>query len=145
MEALDHKYNNFRKCYEALGNVIKVQEELNYIALANPIADDLFKAGVIKHFELAYETAWKFLKQYFAEVYHQDFSSPKSVFRACETYRLVPQYIVNELITLADARNTTTHIYDQVLAQEVCDSIVRHHQVFGVIIETIQMPSKESV
>jgi hypothetical protein len=43
---------------------------------------------------------------------------------------------------LAEARNTTTHIYDQVLAQEVCDSIVSHHQVFGVILEIIQMPPK---
>jgi len=142
MEALNHKYSNFKKCYEALGNVIVVQEELHYIALANPIANDLFKAGVIKHFELAYETAWKFLKQYLAEVYGQELSSPKSVFRACETYRIFPQHIVNELITLADARNTTTHIYDQILAQEVCDSIIRHHQVFGVILETVSIPPR---
>jgi len=140
MEALNHKYNNFKKCYEALGNVILVQEELNYIAIANPIADDLFKAGVIKHFELAYETAWKFLKQYLADVYHQELSSPKAVFRSCETYRVFPPHIANELIMLADARNTTTHIYDQILAQEVCDSIVNHHQVFGVILKTIKMP-----
>ncbi len=37
MEALNHKYDNFKKCYEALGNVIVVQKELNYIALTNPI------------------------------------------------------------------------------------------------------------
>jgi len=140
MEALNHKYNNFRKCYESLGNVIAVQEELNYIAVANPIADDLFKAGVIKHFELAYETAWKFLKQYLADVYNHEVASPKQVFRACETYRMFPENIVNELIMLADARNTTTHIYDQILAQEVCNSIVSHHLVFGKVIESIKIP-----
>jgi nucleotidyltransferase substrate binding protein (TIGR01987 family) len=142
MEILKHKYDNFKKCYDALGNIIEMQKKLNNIALENPVADDLFRSGVIKHFELAYETAWKFLKQYIADVYHQDLVSPKAVFRACEQYQIFPQQIVNELITLADARNTTTHIYDQVLAREVCNSIVAHHRVFGIILDTIQMPPK---
>jgi nucleotidyltransferase substrate binding protein (TIGR01987 family) len=143
MEILKHKYDNFKKCYEALGNIIEMQKKLNDIAATNPVADDLFNAGVIKHFELTYETAWKFLKQYILEVYNQDLSSPKPVFRACDVHKILPQYIVNELIMLVDARNATTHIYDQVLAREVCNSIVAHHRVFGMILDNIQIPSKE--
>jgi hypothetical protein len=63
----------------------------------------------------------------------ESYGSPNSV---------LSEYITNELIMLADARNTTTHIYDQVLAQEVCDSIVSHYQVFGIIIEAIQIQSQ---
>ena len=30
---------------------------------------DLLSAGVIQHFELAYETPWKFLKQYLDDIF----------------------------------------------------------------------------
>jgi nucleotidyltransferase substrate binding protein (TIGR01987 family) len=137
MEGLTHKYNNFKKCYETLGNVIKLQEQLQINTASNPVMQDLITAGVIKHFELAYETAWKFLKEYLANVHNCEALSPKQVFRECEKYQIFPTIIINELITLADARNTTTHIYNQILAQEVCDSIVKHYQVLGQILKII--------
>jgi len=88
MEILNKKYDNFKKCYESLGNVIKLQQQLSDIALENPVANDLFNAGVIQHFEITYETAWKFLKQYLLEYYEVDIPSPKQVFRTCETYKI---------------------------------------------------------
>lgn len=42
-------------------------------------------------------------------------------------------------ITLAEARNSTTHIYNQILAQEVCSSIVDHYKVFGQILKIIKI------
>ena len=135
MEGLENKYNNFKKCYEALGNVIELQEQLEISAASNPIMQNLITAGVIKHFELTYETAWKFLKEYLAKIYNCEALSPKQVFRECEKYKIFSTIIINELITLADARNTTTHIYNQILAQEVCDSIIKHYQVLGQILQ----------
>jgi len=139
MEGLIHKYENFKKCYESLGRVIELQKEFEQLAIDNPVAQDLFTAGVIKHFELAYETAWKFLKEYLAEKYNHEVLSPKTTFRACEEYRLFPQKMIVELIMLADTRNSTTHIYDQILAQEVCNSITQHYEVFGKILEIIKI------
>lgn len=131
MEDLKYKYENFKKCYVALGNVIEIQKQLAEIAEESPVAEDLFISGVIKHFELTYETCWKFLKVYLAEKYDCQALSPKAIFRACETYRLFSQMMINELITLSDIRNLTTHIYDQVLARELYHSIEKHYQVFG--------------
>lgn len=139
MNPLKRKYDNFKQRYEKLGKAIAVQEQLQSIAAANIDAKNLFLAGVTQHFKLAYETAWKFLKQYLTEKYGSSAVSPKQIFKECETYRLFPQNVVTELITLADARNTTTHIYDQILAQEVCDSIVKHYQAFGKILEFIKL------
>jgi nucleotidyltransferase substrate binding protein (TIGR01987 family) len=139
MEDLNHKYENFKKCYEALGKVIDFQKELESMTFDNPVAQDFFNAGVIKQFELAYETGWKFLKEYLAEKYNHEALSPKVIFRACQDFRIFPQNMVNELITLADARNETTHIYNQILAQEVCNSIEKHYQVFGKILEIIKL------
>lgn len=140
MEALERKYNNFKKSYKSLGRVIDVQKQLSAIAAQNNDANDLFISGIIQHFEITYETAWKFLKEYLMEVHGSDIASPKQVFRACETYRIFPEDMVKELIILSDARNTTTHIYDQVLAQEVCDAIVKHYQTFGQILTHVKMP-----
>lgn len=141
MEDLKHKYENFKKCYETLGEVIQLQQELEATLAENPIAQKLLIAGVVKHFELAYETGWKFLKEYLAQKYNHESFSPKAIFRACDTYRIFPQIMVSELVTLADARNETTHIYNQVLAQEVCDSIEKHYEVFGKILEIIKIPT----
>ncbi len=41
---------------------------------------------------------------------------------------------MNQLINLADTRNTITHSYDQVLAQEVYNNIVKHYHAFGAIV-----------
>jgi nucleotidyltransferase substrate binding protein (TIGR01987 family) len=139
MEDLNHKHDNFKKCYEALGKVIALQEQLEYIAMDNSTAEDLFTAGVIKHFELAYETGWKFLKEYLREKHNHEALSPKAIFRACQDYRVFPEIMVNDLITLADVRNNTTHIYNQILAQEVCNEIEKHYEVFGKILEMIKI------
>lgn len=132
-------YENFKKHYQALCKVIDLHEQLADMASDNPVARDLFNAGVIKHFELAYETGWKFLKEYLAKKYDHVALSPKEIFRSCQSYKMFPQSMLNDLITLADARNETTHIYSQVLAQEVCNSIEKHHQVFGKILEIIKL------
>jgi len=139
VEELNYKYDNFRKCYKSLGNVIALQEQLQIPTTTESVMQDLVTAGVIKHFELTYETAWKFLKVYLANKHNCEALSPKQVFRECEAYRVFPQNMVNELITLADARNTTTHIYNQVLAQEICGSITKHYQVFGEILKIIKI------
>lgn len=146
MEVLARKYKNFKKSYDALNKVIALQElyresksnEINYQDM-----DDALSAAVIQHFEITYETVWKLLKQYLADIHDIEMNSPKMVFRACHTYGILPETITNELITLADARNTSTHIYNQVLAKEVRNSIVRHHQVLGTIVEKMSSVIKD--
>ena len=135
MEGLKHKYENFKQCYKTLGNVIELQEQLEISIASDSIMENLITAGVIKHFELTYETAWKFLKEYLAHVYNCEALSPKQIFRECEKYKVFSTITVNELITLADARNTTTHIYNQILAQEVCNSITKHYHVLGELLK----------
>jgi len=142
MESVILKYENFRKCYEALGKAIKTQNEVEAMSSDNQAIQNLLEAvnaGVVKHFELSYETGWKFLKEYLFIVYDREVSSPKAVFRTCEELGLFSQNILNELITLADARNETTHIYNRMLAQEVCNSIEKHYEVFGKILEMIKL------
>ena len=139
---LHHKYDNFKQCYETFGEIIQLQEQSQLDSTLSPIMQSLISAGVIKHFEITYETAWKFLKEYLEYKYDCEALSPKQIFRECEKYRIFPQRMVNDLITLSDARNTTTHIYNRILAQEVCDAVMKHYAVLGQILKIIPRESE---
>jgi nucleotidyltransferase substrate binding protein (TIGR01987 family) len=96
--------------------------------------------NVVKHFELAYETGWKFLKQYLHVMHNIDVASPKGIFQACLKQEILPESITNQLALLADTRNLTTHMYDIVIAQEVNSEIDQHYAVLGQILKLVKLP-----
>jgi nucleotidyltransferase substrate binding protein (TIGR01987 family) len=137
MEITKEKYENFLKAYRALDRSIGVLKDLEYDV--SPAVHDVIVAGIIKHFEMAYELAWKFLKQYLKAVLEVEASSPKSVFKACYEYQVLPESTVNDLLRLAEDRNLTVHMYDQTTAEELLENINQHYQAIGKIVELIPM------
>ena len=137
MEALNRKYNNFLKAYKALDKSFDILKKLKPELSKDEYA--VFMSGVIKHFEMAYETAWKFLKLYLEVKFAFELTSPKAVFRACYEYKILTVEVVNDLIKLSDDRNLTVHIYDQATAQEIFDRIEHHYKVLAEIIENITL------
>lgn len=138
MEVLNQKYGNFKKAYEALSKVLEAQEKYKKIAAEDASLFQMHSAGVIQHFEMVYETCWKFLKQYLQEKKDIDLASPKAIFRACYAQDILTLKITDELSQLSDARNKTTHIYNQIIAQEVSNDIMKHQQVFGEILKLLK-------
>lgn len=132
---LSHKYINFQNAHDAFTQAITTQEKLSNLAKNDSAVDNLLSAGVIQHFELAYETMWKFLKEYLKSTHQVEVASPRETFRACYEYKILPEVLVAELIQLSDARNKTTHIYNQLLAREVYNDVVKHHHVMKTILE----------
>ena len=139
IESLHTKYENLKKCYTAWGKRINTQYELETLYLDNTSIQNLVSLGIIKHFELTYELGWRFLKEYLLTIYIRQEDSPKVIFRTCQELNLFPEEMTNELITLADARNETTHIYNQILVQDVCNSIEKHYEFFGKILDIIKL------
>lgn len=137
MEKLKRKHENFARSYNALNNSILVLNNLSTKVSKNE--HNVITAGVIKHFELAYETAWKFLKQYLELKMAIEIASPKAVFKSCYEYKILPLDLVQMLIVLADDRNLTVHIYDQATAEEVCKEIVEHYKALGKILEILNI------
>ncbi len=137
---LDKKYINFHQAYEALSRAIKTQQRLMEKEGDDSDVADLLSSGVIQHFELAYETLWKFLKQYLEARHEIEVASPRETFRACYKYKLLPEDLVNELMQLADARNKTTHQYNRILAQLICNDVIKHQHVMGTILNLIKLP-----
>ncbi len=90
-------------------------------------------ASVIKHFEMCYEASWKFLKLYLELHFECKVKSPREVFRQCFIFYIFDEQITNEFLTICDARNTTTHTYDEEEIQEICKRIHNYYQTFKKI------------
>lgn len=144
MERLKNKLCRFEKAYGALERAIATHAK--FIAQAPNLVDpdiaDSLMTSVVKNFELAYETGWKFLKQFLSDVYNIEANSPKSVFQTCLKQEILPKYITDQLALLSDTRNLTTHMYDIVIAQEINSDIDQHYAVLGKILELVKLPEE---
>lgn len=130
MEALNRKRANFLNVYKALRKSIEILKNQKVVdeALHNVII-----AGVIKHFELTHETAWKFLKEYLFVVDGVDAPGSRSVFRACYENKVLPKDITDVLLDLVDERNLTVHIYDMATAERICQELISYFYVFDEV------------
>lgn len=135
-----NKYENFKKHYKVLSESMAMQATLAHMIHDDPMLKKVLKAGTVKHFELVYDSGYEFIKEYLAQKHNLEDSSPKALFHTCENHSIFPSVMINELIMLTDARSKTMQIYEEALAQKVCNSIEKHYQVFGRILEIIKLP-----
>jgi nucleotidyltransferase substrate binding protein (TIGR01987 family) len=86
-----------------------------------PALRDTVRAGIIQHFEVAYELCWKFLQRWLREnasPAEADFPrTRKDLFRQAARAGLVDDPI--PWFGFGDARNLTAHTYDGETAQDV--------------------------
>ena len=78
------------------------------------------RAGVIQHFEVAYELSWKMLKRWIKEnigAASVDGVTQRNLFRLGAENRLIAD--VERWMEYHDARNSTTHTYDEDAALNV--------------------------
>jgi len=79
-------------------------------------------AGVIQNFEFTYELSWKFIKRWLSENLGRisvDGVTRRELFRLAAQYQLIDD--VDEWMFFHQARNQTSHIYDENVANEVFD------------------------
>ena len=88
-------------------------------------------ASIIKHFEMCYDSSWKFLKLYLEIQYTDIVDSPKKVFRQCFARGIITESTTKELLDISEARNASAHNYDQEKALEVCQRIGDYYITFG--------------
>ncbi len=82
---------------------------------------ETLKAGVIQNFEVAYEQSWKFIQRWMREnAVPEEAEHPrtrKDLFRAAARLGLVPD--PEPWFVFGDARNMTSHAYDETQADYV--------------------------
>jgi len=81
---------------------------------------ETIEAGVIQNFEFTYELCWKFMKRWIEENINAetiDGVTRRELFRVSAESKLIID--VNKWMEFHKARNSTSHIYDEKIADEV--------------------------
>lgn len=83
----------------------------------------ILRDGVIQRFEFTFELAWKSLKDYMVDQGSDasELTFPKSVLRAAYAGGLISDE--EAWLHMLDARNITSHVYDEKTAEEIADQI----------------------
>lgn len=110
------------KFMEKYAKLVRAVDQL-YVSLADydNVRLDSVRDGVIQRFEFCTELAWKTLREYLLDQGYVDLNSPKAVMR--KAYAV--GFLTDEegWLRLIDARNQTSHIYDEATAQRVFGEI----------------------
>ena len=105
--------------YEKLTQAVQRLDEA--LADYDKVGLDSIRDGVIQRFEFCAELAWKTLREYLLEQGYAEINSPKSVMK-----QAFADGILNHeegWLHLLDARNETSHIYDEATATTVFRNI----------------------
>ncbi len=111
--------SSLKKAVASLDKALKVaaDERLNDMPEDQ---QDVIKAGVIQNFEFTYELCWKFMKRWLEKnmgAAHVDGVTRRELFRLSAESKLISD--VDQWMEYHDARNETSHTYDQDAADEI--------------------------
>ena len=118
MSKLKEKYDKLAKAVSRLQESIADFERYHM---------DSIRDGVIQRFEFCAELAWKTLREYLIDQGYQNVNSPKAVMRL--SYE---DGIINNdasWVSLMNARNLTSHTYDEATADEIYHLICQSYVV----------------
>ncbi len=96
-------------------------------------------AGAIQHFEFTYELCWKFMKRWLETNMgsaYVDGVSRRELFRLAAESRLITD--VERWMAYHQARNLTSHIYDEEVAREVYQMAVRFISSAKALLTTLE-------
>jgi nucleotidyltransferase substrate binding protein (TIGR01987 family) len=112
---------SLRKAVESLERSLNVAGDTDFPARLNPDQLEAVRAGVIQNFEVTYELCWKYIQRWLRQnAASQDAELPRT---RKELFRLAARHgLINDPLpwfTYADARNITSHTYDEHNAESV--------------------------
>ncbi len=103
------RFQNFQKAFSYLSEALKIEDP-----------SDAERAGIIQFYEVAFELAWKTLKDFLIE---EGFTvkSPRDAIKTA----FQNGYIHNGhlWINALDSRNLSAHTYDEAMAEELKENI----------------------
>lgn len=109
--------DNLAKSIEALKRSTKVASRLDTF---DGDLQEAVRAGVVQNFEMTYEQSWKMMKRWLEEnvgATYVDGVTRRELFRFAAENRLITD--VDRWMEYHDARNQTSHTYNEETAQRV--------------------------
>jgi nucleotidyltransferase substrate binding protein (TIGR01987 family) len=148
MESLNLLYQALLKAYSRLNYMankfIKACDKFdNEPFVSSEEEDELigYRDALIKRFEFSYDLTWKFIKRYLKEKYSIELVSPRKIFQELLTQNLATPAEVTKLLQMVEARNYTSHTYDESIAQEISFKIIDYAQLMSEIIHKLDLES----
>jgi nucleotidyltransferase substrate binding protein (TIGR01987 family) len=112
-ENVDFKYMNLKKAYDRLVEVSELYDGKN----------DIIRDSLIQRFEFTYELTHKTLQEFMKYLgVTLENSFPRTIFKKAYVNNLISDELV--WISLLEDRNSTSHIYNEKLADEIANRIV---------------------
>jgi nucleotidyltransferase substrate binding protein (TIGR01987 family) len=115
--------SSLKKAIDALAGAMTEVKDPQFMNALSSRQQSIVQAGVIQHFEFTYELCWKFMRRWLQEnvgrVY-VDGVSRRELFRLAAENRLIED--VDAWWTYHKARNLTSHIYNEEIADDVFEA-----------------------
>ena len=112
-EALEKALTSYKNSIESL-------EKAKDLETTDKKMINTLKAGIIQNFEFTYELCWKFMKRWLENNVSKtevEGISRRHLFRLAAKNHLIDS--VDDWMLFHEARNQTSHIYDETVAEEV--------------------------
>jgi nucleotidyltransferase substrate binding protein (TIGR01987 family) len=112
--------SSLRKAVESLEKTLEVADDKDFISALSANQKDAIRAGVIQNFEFTYELCWKFMRRWLqvnlGSTYVEGVAR-RQLFRLSAENKLIAD--VDQWMEYHDARNETSHTYDEGTAEDV--------------------------
>lgn len=128
MRSIDFKYMNLKKAYNRLKEVSDLYDGKN----------DIIRDSLIQRFEFTYELTHKTLREFMKYLgVTLENSFPRTIFKKAYVNNLISDDKV--WINLLEDRNSTSHIYNENLANEVANRIVKYYvNAIGELVDNLE-------
>jgi nucleotidyltransferase substrate binding protein (TIGR01987 family) len=100
--------------------------------------------AAIKRFEYSWEALWKAAQRYLLVCGGIEDNSPKGVIRRCREAGFLSDEQAILAIEMVDARNLTSHTYDQDLASRVYDRLEAYASLMDVWLQQLELAVGDS-
>ncbi len=112
--------SSLRKAVESLEKTLRVADDDAFMSGLSEDQKDAVRAGVIQNFEFTYELCWKFMRRWLqvnlGSAYVEGVAR-RHLFRLSAENKLIDD--VDKWMEYHDARNETSHTYDEDTAEDV--------------------------
>lgn len=128
MRGIDFKYMNLKKAYDRLLEVSKLYDG----------KDDIIRDSLIQRFEFTYELTHKTLREFMKYLgVTLENSFPRTIYKKAYVNNLISNDKV--WISLLEDRNSTSHIYNENLADEIANRIVKEYvDAIGELVNNLE-------
>jgi len=132
--------SSLRKAIDSLEKTLKVAEDKSLVAELDNDVKDAIRAGVIQNFEFTYELCWKFMRRWLrenADIEEAEYPrTRKELFRLAARSGLIKDPL--SWFSYSDARNLTSHTYDEDKAESVYETAVGFLEDARYLLDRLQ-------